>query len=209
MSETSLPRTQRERSARTRQAIMDATIRCLVEEGYAGTSTSAIQARSGVSRGALTHQFPSKQELLIAAVHYLSEVREAEIHDSVQELPHGPGRRTEGLRSMARSFQGDLFAAAVELWNASRTDDALHRPLYAAEQQLGRRHRVLLTEIFGPDLAAHPAFHQAMDVLLRHLRGTALTDILRRRPSEEGQVAEEGVKLVSSILGVDLGDVAP
>ena len=54
-------RTQQQRSDETRAALLDATIICLHEVGYAGTSTTLVSERAGVSRGAQTHHFPTKK----------------------------------------------------------------------------------------------------------------------------------------------------
>ena len=63
-------RTQAERREGTIAALLDATVRCLVTHGYAGTTTQRIQDEAGVSRGALLHHFASKSELLVAAIHH-------------------------------------------------------------------------------------------------------------------------------------------
>ncbi len=60
-------RTQAERSAVTRQALLDATIQCIVDLGLARTSTAEICQRAGVSRGALLHHEPAKAARVAAA----------------------------------------------------------------------------------------------------------------------------------------------
>src|SRR6059058_877642 len=52
------------RTADSRALILEAAVACLVEDGYAGASTLAVQARAGVSRGRLLHHFPSRAELV-------------------------------------------------------------------------------------------------------------------------------------------------
>ena len=49
---------QAEKSAMTRSAILEATIQCLLELGYANTTTALIANYAGVSRGAMMHHFP-------------------------------------------------------------------------------------------------------------------------------------------------------
>src|SRR4029450_5698931 len=55
-------RTQEERSAATRARLLDATLECLAELGYARTTTTEIAERGGVSRGAQLHHFPPDAE---------------------------------------------------------------------------------------------------------------------------------------------------
>ncbi|VAW03684.1 Transcriptional regulator, AcrR family [hydrothermal vent metagenome] len=58
--------TPREKQAlRSKDALCGATIRCLDKYGYAKTSTSRITQEAGASRGALTHHFPTKEDLIV------------------------------------------------------------------------------------------------------------------------------------------------
>lgn len=64
-------RTQAERSEAMRERLVDATLKCLVSEGYAGTTVSKIVATAQVSRGAPVHHFPHKAALIEAAAEKL------------------------------------------------------------------------------------------------------------------------------------------
>src|ERR1700687_2978711 len=68
-------RTQEDRRARTRVRLLDAAIDCLVEYGYAGTTTPRVAERAGVTRGAQVHHFGSKTDLLGAAIEQLAQRR--------------------------------------------------------------------------------------------------------------------------------------
>ncbi|MBV9832442.1 MAG: helix-turn-helix transcriptional regulator, partial [Marmoricola sp.] len=77
-----------------RQRLLDATIECLVEHGWSGTSTTLVSQRAGVSRGAQLHHFPTKNDLVVAAVEHVTEVRGAELAAAAAgRLPRG-ARRT-------------------------------------------------------------------------------------------------------------------
>ena len=69
---------QEERTRVMRQRLLDATVECLVERGWSGTSTTLVSQRAGVSRGAQLHHFPTKAALVLAAVEHLCEGRGAE-----------------------------------------------------------------------------------------------------------------------------------
>src|SRR5438105_12392844 len=77
-------RTQAERRASTRTALLDAAIDCLVEEGYANTTTRRIAERAGVTPGAVHHHFSAKAELRTASVSHIGKRFSQEI------LRHGP-----------------------------------------------------------------------------------------------------------------------
>jgi AcrR family transcriptional regulator len=63
-------RTQAERTEETRRKILDAAVHVLATKGYVGFRTLDVADVAEVSRGALTHHFPSKDELVVATLEY-------------------------------------------------------------------------------------------------------------------------------------------
>ena len=130
-------RTQAERSERTRELLLDATIECLVELGYARTTVQEICQRAGLSRGAQQHHFTTKAELMTSALEHLFKRLSDEILAGTTELPPGPGRIEAGIDLLWRAYSGTLSTAAVELWVAARTDPELRRTLMPVDRALG------------------------------------------------------------------------
>ncbi|MEW2262882.1 ScbR family autoregulator-binding transcription factor [Streptomyces sp. NPDC047853] len=62
-----------ERGERSRRSILEAAARVFDERGYDAASTNEILARSGLTRGALYHHFPSKEAIAAALVAAQSE----------------------------------------------------------------------------------------------------------------------------------------
>src|SRR5689334_15200217 len=93
---TRVPQEERTRAMRAR--LLEATVELLVERGFAGTSTTLVSERAGVSRGAQLHHFPTKNDLVVAAVEHLTEKRGAELAAAVEALPAGPRRRRAALQ---------------------------------------------------------------------------------------------------------------
>src|SRR6266545_4045434 len=110
------PRTQEERSTAMRQRLLDATIECLVEYGYAGTTVTKIAERAGVTRGAQVHHYPTKADLVTAAIEHLATKLAEESSDDLIG---------DALDMIWEVHQGPVFAASVEFWVAARTDPAL------------------------------------------------------------------------------------
>src|SRR3954462_12489384 len=96
------------RTADSRALILEAAVACLVQDGYAGASTLAVQARAGVSRGRLLHHFPSRAELLVAAAQYLATSSLTELQQRATGLmagrPPGPGRVDQAIDLMWATF---------------------------------------------------------------------------------------------------------
>ena len=95
-------RSQEDRSSTTRLALMRATIDCLVEYGYAGTTTRLVADRAQVSRGAQTHHFPTKRDLVAAAIEHLFDehAREFAAAGVAGRVPTVAGASEEGEDAM-------------------------------------------------------------------------------------------------------------
>jgi AcrR family transcriptional regulator len=120
------PRTQQQRREETRRALLDAAVESLIEVGFARTTTLEVQRRAKVSRGALLHHFPSKAELLVAAVDHLAEMRARELKAFASQLPpEGPEVASAPAASTdAASRKRELGDAAGEPTQPSPGGDA-------------------------------------------------------------------------------------
>lgn len=109
-----------------RARLLQATLDLIAEQGWAQTSTQKICTRAGVSRGAQTHHFPTKDNLLIAAVREMVARYQHEL-DAVVDDPKGHRRRLEDLFDFLWNacFEGNLLACWMEVMVAARTDVAL------------------------------------------------------------------------------------
>ncbi|MCW2698733.1 MAG: TetR/AcrR family transcriptional regulator [Blastococcus sp.] len=173
-------RTQAERRTATRSALVRATVDSLVELGYARTTTQEVQSRAGVSRGALTHHFTAKADLVLAAMDHLYEEFSESVRKAAAALPDDPAARIRlGVELIWERFHGPLFVASMELWTAARTDAELRAALLPHERRLGAQLRELSVEVFGERVARHPASEAVYQVLLTSMRGQAMTYALQ------------------------------
>ena len=170
-------RTQAQRSATTRQALLDATIACLVEEGYANTTTARVAERAGVSRGAHLHHFQTRSALVAAAVEHLRVRRAEELMAAADALPSGPERVTQALDLLWRSYTSPLFQGALDLWSAGRTDAELRSHLVKIERDFDRQTMELARRLF-PQAAERPDFEQLIEMAASTIRGLTLLDTL-------------------------------
>jgi AcrR family transcriptional regulator len=181
------PRSRSERTAGSRLLILDAAVACLVEEGYAGASTLAVQARAGVSRGRLLHHFPSRADLLVAAAAHLSTTLLAEVQRRAEALmadqPSGRERVDRAIDLTWATFQEPPFWAAMELWTAARTDPDLRAGLRSEERRLRAAIRAVADGIWGPEIAAKPLYAELCELLFTSMRGVALVYAFEARPA--------------------------
>ena len=177
MSATPVRRTQEERSASTRAALLDAAIACLVEHGYEGTTTGRVCERAGLSRGAHLHHFGTRPALVAAALEELAMRRLDEIRGEVASLPAGDARIEQALDAIWGWFTGPLFQASIDLAAAARTDDELRALLAPVEARLSQG-----TLLCCRQMLAGGADDRSRDPLIQMtlgtVRGLALLPIL-------------------------------
>ena len=183
---------QAQKSAMTRDRILDAAINCFINLGYTNVTTAKVASTAGVSRGAMLHHFPSKTELIQAAVEYLHDKLLEDYSQRVNKIPKtkkGAKRRRAGLDAYWDHLTGDLAVAYHELCVAGRTDPELHEIL---EQSATRfAHHVLETnsELFEEWSDREDRFLMAMDVTKFMMEGMAL-----------GQLTADGKKRIPLLL---------
>src|SRR4051794_25997957 len=170
-------RTQAERSAATREALLEATVACVIEDGYANTTTARVAERAGVSRGAHLHHFQTRSALVAAAIKHLSWRRGRELHAAAEDLPDGEGRVAAALDLLWGTYSSPLFAAALDLWTHARTDPELREHLVAVDRALDAETLGLARRLF-PDAAPRTDFERLVESSLATIRGLALMNML-------------------------------
>lgn len=170
---TAIRRTQEERSSATRGRILDATLECLAELGYAGTTTTVVAERAGVSRGAELHHFPTRASLIVAAVQHLYAGLVAEYEQAFAALDPGTDRIAASIDLLWRIHHDPRLVAVLELHVAARTDADLRRAL----TPVAARHHAHVIELaarYFPEVARVPRFAAAIELVLDTLQGLAV-----------------------------------
>lgn len=123
-------RTQAQRSDNMRKRLRDATLRCLIECGYAKTTVSAICKRANVSRGAYVHQYASKQALIQDVAETLLQRSYHRLNQVLLETTE-ESNRLQGLVDSIwdEIFSTPSFRAYLELVTASQYDSVLAEAL--------------------------------------------------------------------------------
>jgi AcrR family transcriptional regulator len=166
-------RTQAERRASTRAALLDAAIDCLVEEGYAHTTTRRIAERAGVTPGAVHHHFSAKAELLCAAVSHIGKrFRQEMLRHGPPDAPSLKARCEQILDQTWAAHKGRFFHASMELWIAARTDVDLRATLAELQHGVPDLNRVA-AHIVYPEMADQPGYLQVIETGQAAMRGLA------------------------------------
>ena len=140
-------RTQAERRASTRGALIAAGRALFAERGFAGAGREDIVERAGVTRGAMHHHFPSKVDLFQAVY----EAIEAELCDALARAA-----MEAGPDPMAQ-----LRAGALAFLDAAATPEVRRVVLLDAPSVLSVQVRREMSERYGLGLVRQ-ALHEVM-----------------------------------------------
>jgi AcrR family transcriptional regulator len=128
------------RAERTRQVVIDETVRYILDEGFAAPSVRRITERAGVTWGVVQYHFGDLNGLLIAVVdegfRQLTDILAA-VPATTADLPIE--QRTQVVVDAAWSaFSSPTSMAAIEILIATRSgrDDAVNKRLADTMRQL-------------------------------------------------------------------------
>ncbi|HET6626281.1 MAG TPA: TetR/AcrR family transcriptional regulator [Nocardioidaceae bacterium] len=192
---------QGQRTRAMRQRLLEATVECLVERGWSGTSTTLVSQRAGVSRGAQLHHFPTKDALVVAAVEHVTDVRATELATAAAALPSGPRRTRAVLEMLADHFTSSVFTAALELWVAARTDPILLRAVGPLEQRIGREIHRHTVELLGVD-EQQPGVRELVQATLDLVRGLGLANSISDDTQRRRRILDEWARVLDERLRV-------
>jgi AcrR family transcriptional regulator len=199
VSQTTARVPQEERTRVMRARLLDATVEVLVERGFAGTTTTLVSERAGVSRGAQLHHFPTKNDLVFAAVEHLTQVRGDELAAAASRLPGGPRRTQAVLAMLADHFTSPVFTAALELWVAARTDPELLAEVAPLEQRVGRETHRLTVELLGAD-ESRPGTRELVQATLDLVRGLGLASTISDDTTRRNRILDRWAEVLEEQL---------
>jgi len=193
-------RTQAERSAGTRARLLDATIACLHDLGYARTSTPEIARRAGLSRGAQLHHFPTKAELVTSAVEHLFLRRRDEFRQAFRDRPAGQDPAAAAIDILWSMVSGPTFYVWLELAVAGRTEPELREPVAALTERLSRLVEETFFELFPAPAEPNPFFAVAPRFAFALLDGLALERLHTTDPNAHAVVLQALKNLAALVM---------
>jgi AcrR family transcriptional regulator len=132
----------------SRQALIQATLRSITNDGYSGASIERITAIAGVSRGLIRHYFRSKDELLTEAYRFLGD----QLRDQLKAV--SSTRRPDALSQMRALvdvifeppiFEIDVLCAWYALRDVARTE----APLKKVNREIYGWYRDYIRDLFA------------------------------------------------------------
>ena len=177
---------QAEKSEITRNAIMEATLKCYIDFGYANTTVTKIAETARVSRGAMMHHFEDRQSIIGASVTYLTEKRQKEFESLIIKAQVADGTIvTEKLLKLTTSllwkfFHSPNYVAFQELVMAARTDPELAKILRPAQKDLDNRIADSIRSIFPAWREIESTRELITDLYFYTLQGLAMNNLTQK-----------------------------
>jgi len=192
-------RTQAERREGTVTALLEATVRCLAERGYAATSTAAVCAEAGVSQGALFRHFPTRQALLVATAEHVATRNVAEFRTSV-----GRGVETvEDVAAVLAHLRTVVLSPANQTWRellvAARADADLRAALVPARESLQAQMLDAAADLWGDRLPADD-LAAVLSVVVNMLDGLAFSALDPAPTAAPGRTVERALRLLAEMI---------
>ena len=167
-------RPQAERSADMRAKLIQAAITCLYRTGYSATTVSSVADEAGVSRGAMTHQFPAKTDLMLAVVQSVFEDDGAIHNRIISEM-----EPVQWLLALPQTMWGVISRpsgiAVMEIMLASRSEPDLAAQLRTQQKIIDERsHQWSAERIRAAGLEPVPEADAIHELYVAAVRGLAL-----------------------------------
>ena len=143
-----IPKFHRETPAVRREALVDATLRCLKRHGHEGVSVRRISAAAGVSIGLINHHFPSKSELVAEAYETLALSLQVSIRRQAENRSATPRDRLSGF--FRASFAPELLDPALfNVWLVFWSMVAHSPDMRAVHDRTYGKYRSILESLLG------------------------------------------------------------
>lgn len=167
---TGLSQSHQERGAAVRRRLLDATLDNLVHHGYAGTTTTRVSELAGVTRGSQVQHFPTRVDLVAAAVRHITAKRAGLAFDKIETVRQSSTPLEAGLDLMWEVHQGPVMYATIEMWVAARTDPELREQLMKVEPAARASVLEFVEAAFG-ERATNRRFRSVMFTAMDTIRG--------------------------------------
>jgi len=187
-------RSQAQRSAQTRERVLEAAVRCLHEEGYAATTTLRVAELAGLSRGAMLHQFPTRVDMLLHVVSAVYEQELAAYAERLGAIPD-PAERLKRLPQVVWAVLSRPAGVAVlEIMQGSRSDPVLAerlKPLQMRIETDSMRQAAQIAAALGQ--TSSPAM---VRLIVWAIRGLSIAATLADDPA----AIEDSVRLLGGLI---------
>jgi len=189
-------RPQAQRSAETQNKLIAAAISCLHHVGYSATTVTMVADEAKVSRGAMSHQYPAKTDLMLAVVQAVFEDDSLHYERALAAKP--PLQWLAELpATMWEVISRPSGTAVMEIMLASRSDPDLADKLRVMQSAIDiRAHQWIVERLADAGIRDRPNGEAIHRLFVAAVRGLSLEALFRR----DRVGVEKSVAVLSEVL---------
>jgi AcrR family transcriptional regulator len=181
-------RTQEQRRAETREAVLKAAMSVLVKDGYEKFTTTRVAKAAGVSRGAQEHYFRTKNELIVAATRYTL----ARALDEARAFAGRSLRAADPIEAFLENSKSFFFSptylALMEIITVARRNRALARTNTPVVRDFRNAVEAIWIEALCAAGHSRPRVRSVVKIAHFLLRGMALTSVWQPAKPENAEL---------------------
>ncbi|MBU3258766.1 TetR/AcrR family transcriptional regulator [Roseovarius sp. PS-C2] len=176
-------REKQARSIATREKLIETALDVIYDVGYNRASTPEFSERAGVSRGALLHHFPTRADIIVAAMEKLLSDGTRDIRNIAGKVTQKQLGTDEFVDFLWSMFSDRFYYLSIEFINEARTDEELRLKMMPVVKNFHEA----LNEIWAEfQTREHPSSSHEAQVILNLtvclVRGMGIQTVLKNDP---------------------------
>jgi AcrR family transcriptional regulator len=171
------------RSIAMREKLIEATLDVIYDRGYRSASTPEFASRAGVSRGALLHHFPTRSDIIIAAMERLLGDGTREIRAVAEKAARQEVGLEEFVEFLWELFSGRFFYISLEFINEARTDPDLRARMMPVVRDFHAALDSIWVEFEKQEADAPRRMGVALNLTVCLVRGMGVQTVLKNDPA--------------------------
>jgi AcrR family transcriptional regulator len=186
MDSPRIRRTQEQRSADTRKALVEGAIRAISRLGYGGATTAAIAEEAGISRGSIIFHFSTRAELMAEVLRTIYEQERRDYDELEREAKLG-GHLEDWVDMCWQVLSKPTGLAFLEIQMAARSDPELAEKVASVSVSLDQTGAEVLMARFG---GSPEQVLAAIRMVVWAIRGYSIAKMIVPDPEEMNQSIE-------------------
>jgi len=203
MANTAVPRrSQADRRATSRAALLEASLATLTVKGSAGFTTAEVCRRAGLSQGSLFKHFGSRSELLAATTEHLFGLLRSDYTTSFLDPSLQPRTIRHALDLLWTAMTDERLAAAFDLYTDARTDPSLRSSIEpVVRSHLEHIARLAVELVAELDVESTETTRATIELAILSMQGLVLNEMAAPDPSVRKRLDAILDRLAHLLLG--------
>ncbi|MBK0327877.1 TetR/AcrR family transcriptional regulator [Rhodobacteraceae bacterium F11138] len=195
------------RSIAMRERLIKATLDVIYDMGYKSASTPEFSRRAQVSRGALLHHFPTRSDIIIAAMEELLREGTREISEVASKVARQEVSLGDFVEFLWQMFSGRFFYISLEFINEARMDTELRDRMIPVVRDFHAALDGIWTEFEKQAGGLPQPTRVALNMTVCLVRGMGVQTVLKDDPDYFLSMLEAWKTILPQLLNGNLHDL--